>query len=356
MKLPDVPGISSLSGQLRSVNRRIAVIVALAVVLVCGVLLYVTHAATSSAAAETESGSLSGKSAIINDASASGGSAVIFSAQPKLQTLHYTANIGTDQATAASLGFNLFDIGPTKASIDALPNGVRAVVWVGNLDNAPIGSACPAPGLTFAQFQAVVDNLKNDPKVFAYYLSDEPHPAVCPNAASDIMARADYIHANAPNQKSFIVVLDGSNVCSGTLGCEYDALKPANTHVDYIGLDPYPCHYAADGVTAVPCDISAITSKVQLAISKGIPASSIVPTFQTFGQAGRIDGKTIYYRMPTTTEMTDMFTAWHSLVPNPAFDYAYSFGVQCTSTSCPASQAVINHPEIQTLVQQHNGQ
>jgi hypothetical protein len=268
--------------------------------------------------------------------------------------MHYTANIGSDQSQAASLGFNLFDIGPTKASIDALPDGVRAIVWVGNLGNAPVGSSCPAPALTLAEFQAVVDNLKNDPKVFAYYLSDEPHPLVCPDAANDIKIRADYIRANAPTQKSFIVVLDGSNVCSGNLGCEYDALKPSNTHVDYIGLDPYPCHYAADGVTAVPCDISSITTKVNLAISKGIPVSAIVPTFQTFGQAGRSDGKTVYYRLPTTTELTDMINAWHDLVPNPVFDYAYSFGVQCSASSCPAPQAIANRTEIQAIVQQHN--
>lgn len=337
-----------------TVNRTIAAVAAVAVLLIGTVLLITSHAATSTFSKEAESGSLSGNSTVISDTSASGGSAVRFRAPAATKTLHYTANIGTAQTAAASLGFNLFDTGTNKQSIDALPAGVRAMVWVGNLDNAPIGSACPAPALTFAQFQAVVDNLKNDPKVFGYYLSDEPHPAVCPNAASDIMARADYIRANAPGQKSFIVVLDGSNVCSGNLGCEYEALKPANTHVDYIGLDPYPCHYASDGVTAVPCDISAITSKAQLAISKGIPVSAIVPTFQTFGQAGRSDGKSVYYRLPTTTELTDMLNAWHDLVPNPVFDYSYSYGVQCSSSSCPAPQAIENEPSIQTIIKAHN--
>jgi hypothetical protein len=108
-------------------------------------------------------------------------------------------------------------------------------------------------------------------------------------------------------------------------------------------------------VTAVPCDISAITSKVQLAISKGIPVSAIVPTFQTFGQTGRTDGKSVYYRLPTSTELNDMLSAWRSLVPNPAFDYAYSYGVQCSTSSCPAPQAIANQPYIQTIMKAHNG-
>lgn len=354
MKLPNIA--SFFKGQLQNVNRTIAVAAALAVVIVGSLLLLVTHAAAPSASLEAEQGSLSGNSAIVGDSSASAGKYVLFHAPSSGSTLHYTANIGSDQATAAALGFNLFDIGPTKASIDALPAGVKAVVWVGNLDNAPVGSSCPAPALSVSQFQAAVDALKNDPKVFAYYLSDEPHPVVCPSAASDIKIRADYIHANAPTQKSFIVVLDGSNVCSGNLGCEYAALAPSKTDVDYIGLDPYPCHYASDGVTVVPCDVSSITTKVQLAISKGIPVSAIVPTFQTFGQAGRSDGKQVYYRLPTTTELTDMINAWHNLVPNPVFDYAYSYGVQCSASSCPASQAIANEPTLQTLIKAHNTQ
>lgn len=270
-------------------------------------------------------------------------------------TLHYTANIGSDQAFAASLGFNMFDIAGSQSNpsglnsrVNALPTGVKALVWVGNLDNAPKGGTCPAPGFSYSQFTAQVDALKNNPRVFGYYLADEPHPSVCPNAASDIKARADYIHSHAPGQKAFIVVLDGYNLCDGNYGCEYAALNPSKTHVDYIGLDPYPCHYDSS-LNPVPCDTSEITDRVNSAIANGIPKSAIVPTFQTFGQAGRTDGGSIYYRLPTTSELTDMINLWHSLVPHPAFDYAYSFGTQGTSP-----QAIVNHPEIQTIVKNHN--
>ncbi len=270
-------------------------------------------------------------------------------------TLHYAVNIGSQQSLALSMGFNLFDVGGSTKNpsgvntiINGLPSGAKALVWVGNLDNTDC-----TPAFSYGQFTAQVDALKNNPRVFGYYLSDEPHPSVCPSAASDIKSRADYIHVNAPSQKSFIVILDGSNMCGSNLGCEYTALNPAHTNVDYFGIDPYPCHYAADGVTAVPCDNSQITARVNSAISSGIPASAIVPTFQVFGQAGRTDGKSIYYRMPTSTELSSMLSAWANLVPQPAFDYAYSFGVQCSS-SCPAPQAIANHPEIQAIIEAHN--
>ena len=270
-------------------------------------------------------------------------------------TLHYTTNIGSNQSLALSLGFNLFDVGGSQnnpsgvnTTVNNLPTGVKALVWVGNLDN----TNC-TPGFSYTQFTAQVDALKNNSRVFGYYLADEPHPSICPSAASDILARADYIKAHAPNQKSFILVLDGSNMCGANLGCEYAALAPANTHVDYIGIDPYPCHYAADQVTPVPCDNNVITQRVTSAMANGIPLSAIVPTFQAFGQTGRTDGKSVYYRLPSSSELSNMLNVWAELVPNPAFDYSYTFGVQC-STSCPAPQAISNTPDIQSVLFDHN--
>lgn len=321
---------------------------------IIGVYVFTTsNASTPTTQLETENGTIIGNARNIFDASASNSQAVQFNSSTTDLTMHYTANIGNDQTTAALLGYNLFDVGPTEALINGLPTGVLGLVWLGNMDNAPVGSSCPAPSLTDSQFQADVDSLASNPKVFGFYISDEPHPIVCPNAAIDLKTRSDYIHAHAPGKKVFIVVLDGSNVCPNGAGCEYSALQPSKTGADYIGLDPYPCHFAADGVATVPCDSSVITTKANLAISNGIPANTIVPTFQTFGQSGRTDGKSVYYRMPSPTELTSMINAWASIVPHPAFDYSYSFGVQCGS-SCPATQAIINTPSIQTILKNHN--
>jgi hypothetical protein len=81
----------------------------------------------------------------------------------------------------------------------------------------------------------------------------------------------------------------------------------------------------------------------------------IVPVFQTFGQEGRIDGRSVYYRIPTTGELSTILRTWDSLVPNPAMDYAYTFGIQCSTTTCPSPQALVNHPELQPVMQAHNG-
>ncbi len=275
------------------------------------------------------------------------------------RTLHYAPNVRGHVADAAGLGFDLFDVDGSTShpaavnrAVDSLPGGAKALVWVGNLDNAPSGSRCPAPGFSNGQFRAQVDALRRNPRVYGYYVADEPHPTVCPRAAADIKARADFIHGEAPGQRAFIVVAGGS-ICDTDPGCEYRALQPSRTHVDLVGLDPYPCHYDTRG-GAVPCDDSTIAARVEAATANGIRSSSIVPVFQAFGQARRIDGKSVYYRMPSAGELASMLSAWHSLVPDPAFDYFYTFGVQCSVSSCPAPQAIIDTPEIRGVVRLHN--
>jgi hypothetical protein len=276
------------------------------------------------------------------------------------RTLHYTANIAPDTAAAVAMGFDLFDVAgrltdPERVNlaVDSLPVGTRALVWVGNLDNAPRGSTCPPPAFSWRRFTAQVEALKHNPRVYGYYLSDEPHPSVCAGAAADIKARADYIHANAPGQRAFIVVQDGSAACGRDVGCEYRALQPARTDVDLVGLDPYPCHYDGNG-NPVPCDDTLIIDRVDAAVTNGIPEKAIVPVFQAFGEHGRSDGRTAYYRMPSAGELTTILRTWSKLVPGPAFDYFYTFGVQCRAASCPAPQAIINTPGIRPVVETHN--
>jgi hypothetical protein len=272
-------------------------------------------------------------------------------------TKHFAIETDSNQSVALSLGYDLIDVpasrldpSQTKAAVDALPAGVQALVWVGNLDN----DSCTTPGFTTPQFEAVVDSMASDAKVYGYYIADEPHPLRCPNAAADIRARADYLHSRSSSQKAFIVVQDGSGPCGSNLGCEFSALQPAYTDVDLIGLDPYPCHYDSLGIAA-PCAYDLINERVASATANGIPLSMIVPVFQTFGQEGRTDGGTVFYRTPTTSELQTILSTWDSLVPTPAMDYAYTFGFQCDPTSCLTPQALVNHPELQPIMQAHNG-
>lgn len=274
--------------------------------------------------------------------------------------LHAAFNTQGNVAELIALGFNLFDVSGSKNNpastlelINALPEGTQALVWLGNMGNAPLGQSCPPPGFSDAEFEAQVDILADNPKVFGYNLSDEPHPATCPDAANALRIRSDYIHTHAPGQMTYITVLDGSNMCPEGEGCEYYAFRPEVTHVDLFGLDPYPCHFNSAG-QPVPCDTSVISKRVQLAVENGIPLSAIVPVFEAFGQEDRLDGKTTYYRTPTTDEFQEMLNLWDSLVPNPVFDFTYTWGIQCTESSCPASQTLKNHPELQALIKQRN--
>ncbi len=260
--------------------------------------------------------------------------------------LHFIANVGADIAAITGLGFNLVDTGPSPSTVNALPSGVRALVWLGTLDNHD----CANPGYSFATFTAAVDKMTGNPKVYGYFLADEPHPAICPSAAADIRARADYIRAHDPSHKSFIVVLDGSNQCGGGYGCEFAALGPANTHVDLIGLDPYPCN---TGNATAGCTYSKIDDWVHNAVKAGVPTSAIVPVYQVFGQSCSASN---YYRLPSSAELTTMLAHWAALASHPAFDYAYGWGRQ--GSACPTlvdANGSGGNPDLQAVVRAHNG-
>lgn len=258
------------------------------------------------------------------------------------KTAHMTANLRQSYGGARSMGFNVFDVaGSTtnpagvKAKLNALPAGSRAMIWVGAL-----GKKAGVQGFTRAQFRAQVNALATDRRVYGYYIADEPHPMSFPAVVAEIRARADYLRARAPAQKSFIVVLDGTNVCKGTLGCEYRALAPAKTHVSLIGVDVYPCHRGA------ACDFAKITQRVNAAVRAGVPRQQIVPIYQTFGQEGTANP---YYRTPSTAELRRQLATWKASVPAAQLDYAYTWGTQSMSP-----QALINHPALRTVVRAHN--
>lgn len=260
-------------------------------------------------------------------------------------TMHFIANVGNQMSQVEALGFNLIDTGPDPETVNALPAGVRALVWLGSLDNADCGN----PGYTFSAFKTAVNRLIGNPKVFGYFLADEPHPATCTSAVADLRERADYIHSHDPTHRSFVVILDGSNHCNGAYGCEYSAMGPAKTHVDLVGLDPYPCN---TGNATSGCDYSDIDATIKRAEKYGIPASAIVPVFQVFGQSC---AGSDYYRMPKATELSTMLAHWKALVPHPAFDYSYGWERQ--DSACPTladANGSGGIPNLQAVIKQHN--
>jgi hypothetical protein len=257
-------------------------------------------------------------------------------------TLHYISNTGSDLHAVAGLGFNLFDIGPDKSRIDALGPGQQALVWLGNLDN----TNC-TPGYSWSEFQSAVRRLAHDPKVFGYFLSDEPHPGTCRNAVRDIRQRADFIRAQDARQKSFIVVMDAARICGSAMGCEYSELNESLTHVDFIGIDPFPCRIGGG------CDPLKIDLEVQRAVAGGIALKTIVPVFQVFGQTCS-PNKAKYYQQPTASELTAMLNEWQALVPHPAFDFSYTW--RSEGPACPSlDHATGGGPSLQSVMKAHNG-
>ncbi len=234
-------------------------------------------------------------------------------------TLHFTANENGDYAATAALGFNVHDTGMSASTINSLPAGSMAMVWVG------IGASNCSASLS-STFTSFVTTNKNNSRIYGYYLTDEPLDSSCVAA---VTAYTKYIHDNAPGQKSFILLTDWP----GT----YAAYRPAITGVDLYGLDPYP-------VKNGTYDTNLIAKEVNAAVSAGIPISIIVPVFQTFGGAG--------WDSPTSAQLTSMLDKWKVLTPNPPLDYAYSWGIQ----SGYLTEALINRADWRTIIAAHNAE
>ena len=238
-----------------------------------------------------------------------------------ITSLHYTANgnfVGSTYAPAAD-GFNLADIG-SASQLSELPTGTKALVYLGMTGGAT------------ASFQAAVQPFIGSSQVYGFYLADEPSPSAA--TAANLKAESDWIHANDPGAKTFMV----EENASGNLTPSY-YYTPANTGIDLFGLDPYPVQ------TNVPnnYDLSIIPLAVQEAESIGIPQKDLVPVYQTFG-----GGNYSTYILPTAAQEQAILSEWSSVLPNPAFDYAYSWGIQEGDT------ALSNDPTLQQVLAAHN--
>jgi hypothetical protein len=247
--------------------------------------------------------------------------------------LHYAANGNWDASGVylpATAGFNLADIG-SPGQLAELPAGTQGLVWVGQCD-----------GVTAAFTQAITPYI-GDPRVFGFYLMDEPDPTgqwnpQCPQ--SNIKAEADWIHANDPKHKSFVLIM---NMASSSSPSYVPSYTPANSDVDLYGLDPYPCRTELAG-----CDLGMIDKSVAAANAAGIPSTQLVPVFQSFGYGTWVDDGGAQYALPTATQEQQILDRWTALLPAPAFDYAYSWGVQHSDVS------LSSHPELQAVFAAHN--
>jgi hypothetical protein len=236
-------------------------------------------------------------------------------------THHLITNL--DGATKpATLGFDIFDIGPTPALINALPRNVHGMVWLGQKCPTPIDDA----------FRSRVRALATNTKVYGYYLSDEPHVASCPGGPAALRSRADYIrNLTGGRQHSFVVLEDRADM---------RAFRPYVTHVTMVGLDPYPCSISGG------CVLSKINSRVNDALAVGIAKARLVPVYQAFGQS--LSSQERYYMLPSASQLQAILDRWHQLLPTPYLDYAYSWGHQGMS-----NPTLIDRPLLQDVFARH---
>ena len=230
--------------------------------------------------------------------------------------LHYApnGNIVNNTYAPGADGFNVADIS-SAGELPYLPNGVQALAWLG------------MTGGVTASFTAAVNSYIGASNLFGIYITDEPDPTSTP--AANLKAEADYIHATLPGVKTFMVE---QNLSSNT--SPVYAYTPTNTDIDLFGLDPYPVQ------TNVPnnLDYGIIPLAVSVAEADGISLNQIVPIYQAFG-----GGQYTTYILPTAAQEQQILSTWGTVVPNPVFDFAYSWGVQVGDTPIsldPALQQV----------------
>ena len=147
------------------------------------------------------------------------------SARWPVTDLHYTANgnfSSSGQYLPGADGFNLADVGSVSV-LDALPAGTNGLVWIGY---------CEGPDSTF---QAMVSPFIGNPKLFGFYMVDEPDPSTC--LAANLKAEDDWIRVHVPGARTFAIL---ENLGSSDAPTFANAYTPQNSDLDLIGLDPYP--------------------------------------------------------------------------------------------------------------------
>jgi hypothetical protein len=239
---------------------------------------------------------------------------------------HYTANgnfSSSGKYLPGALGFNLADVS-SVAELDSLPAGVSGLVWVGYCGGAN------------STFRAMVSPLIGRPKIFGFYMMDEPDPSTC--LSTNLKAECDWIHRYMPEAKTFALIENRGPATAPTFANSY---TPASSGLNLIGVDPYPVRSDLRSP-----DYGEISGYVQAAEEAGWPQSSLVPVFQAFGGGTWRGGGA--WMLPTPAQEQQILAIWASVLPTPLFDYAYSWGQQ------NGDQSLSSSPALQQIFAAHN--
>lgn len=247
--------------------------------------------------------------------------------------LHYGPNHNFDAENhyvPGKIGFNLADVSDVK-QLDSLPNGIEGLVWIGQCEGVD------------ANFLKAVEPFVGKPKVFGFFLMDDPDPTgkyKLPCTPENLKAESDWIHDHVPGARTFIVLMKLSSSKAPSFVNTYN---PSNSHIDLFGIDPYPCR-----TELAECDYEMIDRYVAAAEAWGIPRSKMIPVYQAFGGGNWRDDGGGKYLLPSEKQIQQIFARWEKLVPAPVFDCAYSWGSQ------RADEAIENSPDLQAAFARHN--
>jgi hypothetical protein len=237
-------------------------------------------------------------------------------------SLHYAANgnlSSSGQYLPGADGFNLADVS-SVSTLNRLPAGVKGLIWIGYCGGAD------------SSFQKMVSPFIGKPKLFGFYLMDEPNLSTCP--VTNLNAEDVWIHANVPGAKAY-AVLDNQGPATAPA---YGWYTPANSDLDLVGLDAYPVRSELSSP-----DYNEIALRVTAAEAAGWPLGSLVPVYQTFGGGTATDDAGGQWVLPTAAQEDTMLADWAAVVPTPVFDYAFSWGSQTGDTALsqvPALQSI----------------
>jgi hypothetical protein len=240
------------------------------------------------------------------------------SPESSAEPLHYApnGNFGADgQYLPGKVGFNLADVS-NVTQLNSLSVDVKGLVWIGQCNGAD------------KNFRGAVQPYIGNPKVFGFFLMDDPDPRnivesgklSLPCAPDHLKAESDWVHRYMPGAKTFIVLM---NLSSSKTPSFENSYNPNNSHIDLFGLDPYPCRTELYG-----CDYDMIDRYIAAATSWGIPPSRMVPFYQSFGGGDWVDDYDGQYLMPTAEQTRQILDRWRRYVDAPVFDAVYSWGTQ----------------------------
>lgn len=227
-------------------------------------------------------------------------------------------NMINGEYVAGALGFNLADVS-SLGNLNRLPEGTKGLVYVGS-------SAGGCSGDT-PQFRAYVEPYRDNPKLWGFYLMDEPYArqvgSTPPCPMANLKAETEYIHAHFAGVKTYVKM---GNIGS-TNAPDYKDFGLSGI-LDVYGVGGYPCRTVNLGKPGMTdgCDMPMIDRYVKAAVDAGIPKSKLAPTYQAFG------GWDNAFLIPTAKQEQDILTRWKELLPDPPMEMAYQYGQQPKST------------------------